>query len=66
MAKEALLSGSLVILATFCATRVQQAERMVKESRRPSGRRGDAWLARSHRTARSRLSARSLNRQSST
>ncbi len=35
-------SGFHGILALVCAARMQQVERMVKESRRPSGRRGDA------------------------
>src|SRR6266852_4304792 len=48
-------TGCHDILGTFCAGRMQQAGRMVKESRRPSGRRGDTRLTCSHRTARSRL-----------
>jgi hypothetical protein len=54
-------TGTHSILGTFCAARVQRVERMVNESRRPSGKRGDAWLTRSQKTARPRLSAQSLN-----
>ena len=63
---ESYDSGTHGILAFFCAARMQHAELMVNESRRPSGRCGDAWLTRSHKMARSRLSARSLKGRSST
>jgi hypothetical protein len=59
-------TGTHGILALFCAARMQHLEPMVNESRRPSGRCGDAWLTRSHRMVRSRLSARSLNGRNST
>src|SRR6266568_4493211 len=59
-------TGTHGILAFFCAARMRHAELMVNESRRPSGRCGDAWLTRSHKMARSRLSARSLKGRSST
>ena len=60
------LSGSHVIRAACCAGRMQRMERIVKESKRPSRRRGEAWLTRVHRSARSRLSTRSLKGHSST
>ncbi len=60
------LAGSHGILALLCAARVQQVDWMIKESRYPLGKRRDAWLTRSHRMSRSRLSARSLNGRNST
>jgi hypothetical protein len=52
-----LLTGSHGILAFFCAARTQHEDWVVKESQRPSGRRGDTWVTRSQRTTRSRLQA---------
>jgi septal ring factor EnvC (AmiA/AmiB activator) len=57
-------SGFHGILAPLCAARMQQVARIVNASRRPSGRQGDAWLTRSHSSARSRLSTQSLNGRS--
>jgi hypothetical protein len=64
--RNKLSSGTHGILSTRCAARMQQVERMVNERRRPFGRRGDIWLTRSQRMARSRLKGRSSNGRSST